>query len=208
GPEGGECVARSSRPEPPRVGIFSWQKLRTLRWPLTNGVDWSRPLKRCPAWRMSTAILAGKPRLIYVKAPAPNREDGLKALLAGIQADDTASYKTFATTEELQELLESDLALLLTEHFEISAATGTIDKARPELRLSSPPLPLTSILGRDADIELIGRLLAGGARLVTVTGTGGIGKSRLVVEVTRRFARELPGVHFVPLDRGEACHSD
>ena len=39
------------------------------------------------------------PRLLYVKAPAPDREARLAELLGQIQSDDTASYKPFQTPE-------------------------------------------------------------------------------------------------------------
>lgn len=61
------------------------------------------------------------------------------------------------------------------------------------------PTPLTSFLGRERDIEAIDQLLST-ARLLTLTGPGGIGKTRLALrvaeELTPRFA---DGVAFVPL---------
>jgi len=44
------------------------------------------------------------------------------------------------------------------------------------------PTPLTSFVGRSAEIEEVGRLLQT-TRLVTLTGAGGIGKTRLALEV-------------------------
>ena len=41
------------------------------------------------------------PRLLYVKAPAPDREPRLADLLARIEADASASYRTFRTPAEL-----------------------------------------------------------------------------------------------------------
>ena len=46
---------------------------------------------------------------------------------------------------------------------------------------------LTSFVGRTGDAEKITRLL-GEYRLVTVTGPGGVGKTRLASEVARRMA--------------------
>src|SRR5258706_2201674 len=62
------------------------------------------------------------------------------------------------------------------------------------------PARLTTIVGRDADVEAVLGLL-GEARLVTVTGPGGSGKTRLVQEVARAEA-EAGGtdVAFVPLE--------
>ncbi len=64
-------------------------------------------------------LLSGdRPKLIYVKSPAPDRQPRLKDLVGRIRADDRASYKGFSTPAELRRLLGDDLALLLTERFE------------------------------------------------------------------------------------------
>src|SRR5262249_7006569 len=53
------------------------------------------------------------------------------------------------------------------------------------------PAQLTSLVGREQDLAMLGKLL-GEARLVTLTGAGGAGKTRLAVEfaagVVERFA--------------------
>jgi non-specific serine/threonine protein kinase len=50
-----------------------------------------------------------------------------------------------------------------------------------------PPASLTSFVGRDREVEAISRLL-GAARLVTLTGAGGSGKTRLAGEIMRSAA--------------------
>ena len=55
------------------------------------------------------------------------------------------------------------------------------------IRSADPlPEPLTALLGRDAHVNEILALLAN-ARLVTLTGAGGSGKTRLALEVARRI---------------------
>ena len=69
----------------------------------------------------------------------------------------------------------------------------------PQRRRTNLPAQLTSFVGRDEDLERVARLLAE-SRLVTLTGPGGAGKTRLAVEVGARVADRVPdGVWFVPL---------
>ena len=54
------------------------------------------------------------------------------------------------------------------------------------------PLPLTSLIGREAAVEELVDLVSE-QRLVTAAGPGGIGKTRLVIEAVRRSARAFDG---------------
>ncbi len=74
---------------------------------------------------------------------------------------------------------------------------------RPEVerraRRSNLPAQLTSFVGREEELNRVGKLL-GESRLVTLTGPGGTGKTRLAVEVSARLTDQMPdGVWFVPL---------
>src|SRR5919197_1073160 len=54
------------------------------------------------------------------------------------------------------------------------------------------PAPATPLLGRERELAALAELArAGGTRLVTLTGTGGIGKTRLALELARRLAPEF-----------------
>ncbi|HET9345085.1 MAG TPA: AAA family ATPase, partial [Candidatus Limnocylindrales bacterium] len=62
------------------------------------------------------------------------------------------------------------------------------------------PPRLTSFVARDAELAAVARLLAS-ARLVTITGSGGMGKSSLAAEAARAVARGCPdGAWWVALD--------
>src|SRR6478735_3358383 len=70
------------------------------------------------------------PRLLYVKAPAPDREPRLTEMLARIEAGAAESYRHFRTPGELGRLVRDDLAMLLSERFAV---------ARPSA--AAPPRP-------------------------------------------------------------------
>ena len=60
-----------------------------------------------------------------------------------------------------------------------------------ELSGVSLPLALTVLLGRDADVQTLRHWLADpAARLITLTGPGGVGKTRLALEIARAIAAE------------------
>ncbi|BDI29558.1 serine/threonine protein kinase [Capsulimonas corticalis] len=62
------------------------------------------------------------------------------------------------------------------------------------------PHPLTNIIGREDEREELAALLRR-SRLVTITGSGGIGKTRLAIEAAKHAAPEHPdGVWLVGLD--------
>ena len=61
------------------------------------------------------------------------------------------------------------------------------------------PLPLSSLIGRATDVAAVQEHL-GGRRLVTLVGTGGIGKTRLAIDLGRRLSARYPdGVWLVDL---------
>ncbi len=135
---------------------------------------------------------AGLPRLLYIKVPAPDREPRLAGLLERIERQ--ASYRLFRTPAELGRLLRDDLATLLSERF---AAAATAARRGPG------PLPVsaTSLFGREEAIgEVAGLLARSGVRLVTLTGPGGVGKTRLAVAVGEQLGDRFgSGTVFVPL---------
>ena len=69
------------------------------------------------------------------------------------------------------------------------------------------PLPLTAIVGRHAEqAELRDLLVNKQSRLVTLTGPGGVGKTRLALEVAHEVAASFAdGVVFIPLATVQSC---
>ncbi|MFN8591164.1 MAG: helix-turn-helix domain-containing protein [Thermomicrobiales bacterium] len=70
-----------------------------------------------------------------------------------------------------------------------------------EARAAPLPIPSTRLVGRERERTELRRLLTGGeARLVTVTGPGGVGKTRLALELARDLeVAYSDGAVFVPL---------
>jgi predicted ATPase/DNA-binding CsgD family transcriptional regulator len=66
---------------------------------------------------------------------------------------------------------------------------------------STLPVPLTPLVGRESEITTVSDLLRqAGVRLVTLTGTGGVGKTRIAIEVAAEVGAGFPdGVVFVKL---------
>ncbi|MGC4046788.1 MAG: tetratricopeptide repeat protein [Armatimonas sp.] len=70
----------------------------------------------------------------------------------------------------------------------------------PPVPVAPLPVPLSRFFGREIEREHIGQELLHNTHLLTLTGTGGTGKTRLAIEVARSVRDEFPqGVHFVPL---------
>ena len=90
------------------------------------------------------------------------------------------------------------------EHLHQVVAGGLPDGFPPVRSLDNRPntLPtqLTSFVGREAEVAEARRLLAG-TRLLTLTGPGGTGKTRLAIRVATEVADDFAdGVFFVALD--------
>ncbi|MGH9270411.1 MAG: ATP-binding protein, partial [Ilumatobacteraceae bacterium] len=133
--------------------------------------------------RLSAAI----PRLLYLKSPAPEREPRLAEMIADLQSEGAASYRSFRSARELGRLVRDDLALLLSERF-MTPVTAASPLAAPAAavvrRRRSLPTPATPLIGREDDVAaLLSLLESPDSRLVTLTGPGGIGKTRLAIAV-------------------------
>ena len=73
-------------------------------------------------------------------------------------------------------------------------------RARP-YNVGNLPTPESTLVGRTSDLAALGELIRRDTvRMVTVTGPGGTGKTRLAIELGNGLATEFPGgIHFVDL---------
>ena len=188
-----------ARPHPPRnvyqAYLAQSQVFAGIYW---QSYGWVAPGEEISGLEDEYLLSAGLPRLIYVKSPAPDREPRLTELLARIRDGGGVSYQRFSDPAGLQQLVENDLAVLLSERFEMTrpgqAAAGGAPLA------GAVPVPATPLLGREQEAAAVQDLVQEGVRLVTLTGPGGVGKSRLMVEAARRLgAGFADGVRFVQL---------
>jgi predicted ATPase len=131
-------------------------------------------------------LSARLPKLLYVKEPAPGRDPALTRLLDRIKQESSVSFRVFGGPTELGRLVREDLAALLSDRF---AAAGRPPRAAAGRPGGLGPLPVstTTLIGRERAIgEVAGLLARPGARLVTLTGPGGVGKTRLAVGAAER----------------------
>ncbi|MGH9035255.1 MAG: ATP-binding protein, partial [Acidimicrobiia bacterium] len=82
---------------------------------------------------------------------------------------------------------------------------GAGEEHRPAARRRPPPVPVSSFVGREDDLTCL-RALLEEQRLVTLVGPGGVGKTRLGLEVAAavagRYARGVCFCDLAPIRRG------
>jgi predicted ATPase len=189
-----------ARPYPPRPVYRAYlaqsQVFVGIYW---QSYGWVAPGEQISGLEDEYQLSAGLPRLLYVKSPAPDREPRLAALLARIRDEGGVSYQHFSDPTGLQQLVENDLAVLLSERFEMTQPHD--DAAGEAAPAGAVPVPATPLLDRDREAAALEDLVTReGVRLVTLTGPGGVGKTRLMVEAARRLGPGFAdGVRFVEL---------
>src|ERR1700733_11083373 len=190
-----------ARPHPPRevsrAYLAQSHIFVAIYW---QSYGWVAPGERVSGLEDEYRLSAGLPRLIYVKSPADNRDPRLAQMLDRITDEGGVSYQNFSDPTELQQLVENDLAVLLTERFTLAQPQGEA-AAGGELPPNALPVPPTPLVGREEAAAALEALVSrDGVRLVTLTGPGGSGKSRLALEAAGMLRPGFAdGVRFIDL---------
>lgn len=141
-----------------------------------------------------------------VLTAAPLEETVVQALMhaclrAGVAERAVAAYDRFARDLQL-DLDEAPLEATQALADAARRALGTAPSARPQPPAHVPraPRPATSFVGRGPELSRLRTWLEGEARWITITGFGGVGKTRLMLELAHQVAAAFElGVRFVPL---------
>jgi hypothetical protein len=186
-----------ARPHPPRALYRAYLEQSDvfvgLYW---ESYGWVPPGEELSGLEDEYRLSGDRPKLIYLKMPAPERQPRLNELIVRIQRDDRVSYRPFSTADELRTLVADDLAVLLTERFAASAE-ARVGPPRSS-RIAPLPRPATRLIGRDQDVTQVLDLLGDSdVRMVTIVGPGGIGKSRLALAVGEDARERYPGRHLL-----------
>ena len=107
-----------------------------------------------------------------------------------------------APGDETRVLLDAEPVAIL--RFAPAPAAPEMEDAslpgRPVQQAPRLPLTLTRFFGRGEEVESLAHLLRSGMRLVTLTGPGGCGKTRLSIETARLLGDAFSGgISFIPL---------
>lgn len=178
-------------------GRGRWQAGHALREVLLDGIGSLRPNSRSGAdshaWRGY--------QILTLRYAERRDLDDIQATLAIGKSEYYRDHRRAvdALTSYLQErgsIGQPERAS--TERPPPRSTTASLPNAnpRPTPRLS----PMTTFLGRERELSEIRELLEKGARLVTLTGPGGVGKTRLALEAVDVVGRVRPdGVWIVEL---------
>jgi predicted ATPase len=159
---------------------------------------------------LSYQQVCAKPASLYAKDPSISRTVEYIVFKA-LSKDPTQRFpnvRSFATA-----LAEASRASIPRQELYPASALETAGQTLPTAKhfqegLQYLPAPLTPLIGREQEAQAVcSQLLRSEIRLLTLTGTGGIGKTRVALDSANHLLEAFPhGVRFVPL--GAITHPD
>src|ERR1700727_3024446 len=140
--------------------------------------------------------------LVKARGDVVSKDELIEQVWAGSIVEEN-NLQTHIST--IRRALKQDRSLISTDfgrgyRLTLPAPARTNQSPTPK-KIESPnlPCPLTTLLGRDSELRDLQELITAN-RLTTITGPGGIGKTRLAVEVGRRLLASFSGkVHLVEM---------
>jgi predicted ATPase/DNA-binding SARP family transcriptional activator/tetratricopeptide (TPR) repeat protein len=194
---GFETWAAAERERLHRLALDGLQRLG--RWYLSEGQYGEAMAASTRLLELDPLAEAGHRQLMEALARRGQRSEAL-AVYEGLEATlwRELGVEPARATRELLEAIQADRLAVPR------AAEGV--QAKPPIRL---PAPATSLLGRETELDEIKTLFfEQGARLLTIVGPGGVGKTSLALEAARQLVDHFAGgaafISLAPLLSDEA----
>jgi len=149
-------------------------------------------------WGERWIKLGQKPEPAYRALMAAHAAKGDMSKVAATYERCVKSLKEFGMepSEQTRALYERLKARKETSEM---GSTVSVGEKRKEILKTNLPVPITSFIGREKEVEAIIKLL-GKNRLVTLAGAGGVGKTRLAIQSSNKLLNKFKdGVWWIDL---------
>ncbi len=152
-----------ARPHPPRALYRAYlEQSHVFVGIYGDSYGWVAPTMDISGLEDEYRLSGDRPKLAYVKDPAPDRDARLTALLEDIALDPRVTLRLFGSPDELASIVADDLAHLLADAFAPltprgdGAADGPAEPPPPPVTWTLPTPP-TDLVGRVAELDDVTR---------------------------------------------------
>lgn len=191
-----------------RLQAIFERKIKLLLDKLVQGGHWAETLEWAERW----IALGGVPEPAYRALMIAHASQGDMSKVVTVYErcvrdlrDNLDVEPSEQTATLYEELLTGEYAFYrqeYTQHLPKSTSprrATNIGMKVSKMRQENIPIPITSFIGREKEIAELKHLISD-VRLVTLTGAGGSGKTRLAIEVSRELVDEFKdGVWWIDL---------